>query len=331
MITQGVYVANQGNFSDANGSLFIYDPATESTAAMVDDAGSTIQSLAISNDKLYVMSNTGGRIDVFSLATGAAIDQIGGVASPRYMAIGPTQIAYVTNIFSSGFVGGSLSVIDLLSGNVTATVDVGDNPEGVTIVGDRVYVANHGFGNGTTLSVLDALSNQIVETIEVGCDGPRLLFRDREDEVWVVCTGKTEFDGDFNIVSQTPGAVVLVDGPTGAVLTKIDLVGQVSTVGPGQDAFYSESEQELHVVVASERVLRFNTGANVLAEDLGVFAGDPIGAVAYDSQSDRLYLGRVPGFTVSGSLTIHERAGAQLASFPVGIAPTAIEFYQVNQ
>ncbi len=224
-----------------------------------------------------------------------------------------------------------MSVVDLVSNAVTATVEVGDNPEGVAIVGERVYVANHGFGEGRLVSVISTITNSVVQTIDVGCDGPRSLFRDREDEIWVVCTGLTEYDDGFNIIRQTNGKVVILDGPTGTVQGTTELTGQVSTVGPGQDAFYSEGAQELYVVVASQRVLRFNTGANVLAEDLGLFAGDPIGAVAYDSNSDVLYLGRVPGFTQSGSLTIHSRSGVQTASFPAGIAPAGIAVYRTTQ
>ncbi len=94
-ITRGVYVANQGNFSDGNGSITVYDPDTQASSTMVDDAGSTVQSATISDGNLYLMSNTGGRIDVYSLETGAAVGQITGLASPRYMAVGPTKIGYV--------------------------------------------------------------------------------------------------------------------------------------------------------------------------------------------------------------------------------------------
>jgi len=275
---------------------------------------------------VYMTSNSGGRIDAFDRTSGTLVDQIDGLASPRYIAISDVQIAYVTNLFKASFAGGTVSVVDLLTESVTSTVDVGDNPEGIAIVGGKVYVANSGFGEGTTLSVISLSNNQVTETMDVGCDGPRMLFGDREDELWVICTGKTEFDANSNIVAQTNGEIVILDGPTGAVVTRIPLSGQVSTIGPGQDAFYAEDAQELYVVLDAERILRFNTGSNGLAENLGVFAGDQIGAVAYDSRSKRIYVGRVPSFTAAGSVTVHDRAGQQIESFPAGIAPTFITF-----
>ncbi|NNE34603.1 MAG: hypothetical protein HKN13_05180 [Rhodothermales bacterium] len=326
-VARGVYVSNQGNFSDANGSVTVYDPTSQVSAPMVSDAGSTIQSATIFNGRLYIIANTGGRVDVYSLSDNSASGQITGLASPRYMAVGPAEIAYVTNLFKAGFVGGTVSILDLVANTVITTVDVGANPEGVAVVADRVYVANHEFGAGTTLSVISTSSNQVFDTIDVGCDGPRSVFRDREDELWVVCTGVTSYDQDFNVVGRTSGSVVILDGPTGDIVSRIPLSGQVATIGPGQDAYYSEPEQELYVVIDNKRILRFNTGANVLAENLGDFAGDPIGAVAYDGEADRLYIGRVPGFTTAGSVTIHDRSGDQLESFPAGIAPTAISFY----
>ena len=325
-VTTGVYVANQGNFSDANGSITVYDPVGKTSQQLVADAGSTVQSIMLSGDIIYMMSNTGGRIDVYDRSSGSQVDQIDGLASPRYMAVSDVQIGYVTNLFKTGFTGGSVSVVDLVSGSVTSTVDVGDNPEGVAISGGQVFVANSAFGEGTTLSTISLSNNLVTGTIDVGCDGPRLLFGDREDELWVVCTGKTVFDANSNIVEQTDGEIVILDGPTGAVVTRIPIAGQVSTVGPGQDAFYSEGAQELYVVVDSERILRFNTGSNGLAENLGVFAGDEIGAVAYDSRSKQIYVARVPSFTAAGYVTVHDRSGQQLEQFPTGIAPSHIAF-----
>lgn len=328
---KGVFVASQGNFSDANGSAHVYDPELGSTSTYVDDALSTLQSATIADDRIYFVANSGARIDAYSLETSQIVGQITGLTSPRYMAVGENRLAYVTNLFKSNFTGGTVDVVDLASNTVTASIDVGNNPEGIAVSGGLVYVANNGFGSGQTLSVIDPSTNLVVETIDVGCDGPRMLFRDKEDEVWVVCTGKTEYDSEFNVIGQTNGQIVLVDGPTSSVIDRIQLSGQVSTAGPGQDAHYSEGEQELHVVLEGQQVLRFNTGANVLAEDLGTFAGDPIGAVAYDSESDRLYLGRVPGFVTSGYVTVHDRAGDQLESFPAGIAPTYIVFDREEQ
>ncbi|MEM1125830.1 MAG: DUF5074 domain-containing protein [Bacteroidota bacterium] len=325
-ITTGVYVANQGNFSDGNGSVTVYDPATESAAPLLADIGSIIQSLFLTEDRLFVMANTGARVEIVELETGARTSAVEGLVSPRYMAQVDADKAYVTNLFKENFAGGIVDVVNLQTGTVTSTFDVGDNPEGVAVVGDRAYVANHGFGAGSSVSVIDTDTDTVIETVDVDCAGPRFVMAgDIQDDVFVICTGRTLFDADFNPVGEVPGALRILDAQTGAVIDRLDLDTQLGASGPGQDAYWAQAANELYVVQGPTTVLRFDTRTGALVGTLEL-PGDPIGAVAYDAQAERLYVGRVASFTESGSVTIHDRDGVQVGSFVAGIAPTFIDF-----
>ena len=58
-------------------------------------------------------------------------------------------------------------------------------------------------------------------------------------------------------------------------------------------------------------------------------SGDPINAVAYDAVGDALYVGRLDPdapFTAEGSVTIHERNGAETGRFSAGVVPGHIAF-----
>ena len=331
LTTTGVIVVNQGNFGDGNGSVSAYDPQTKQVSTLLSGVGSILQSMHVRGDLGYVMANSSARIEIVKISTGERVGQISGLTSPRYMVAIDNNTAFVSNLFKTGFTGGTVSVVDLNIASVVKTIDVGNNPEGVAAAGDKVFVANSEFGQGTTLSVISTTTEDVEDTIEVGCDGPRTLEVDREVELWVMCTGGFLFDDNLNIIGETPGEIVLVDGVTGAIVDSLQMAGQIETVGPGEDAFYSSGEQELYVVVDQTTVLRINTGANVLADTLGPFDGDPIGAVAYDATTEQLYLARVPSFVESGSVTIHDRNGRLLDSFRVGVAPTQILFVQEEQ
>tara|TARA_B100000315_G_scaffold260775_1_gene325086 strand:+ start:1015 stop:1377 length:363 start_codon:yes stop_codon:yes gene_type:complete len=76
----------------------------------------------------------------------------------------PTR-AYVTNNAS-----GTVSVIDVATNTVIATIPVEDAPNGVAITpdGTRVYVTNW---LSNTVSVIDVSTNTVISTISVG-DGP---------------------------------------------------------------------------------------------------------------------------------------------------------------
>ena len=156
-----VLVANQGNFSDGNGSVTLRHDLTL-TNNFVSDIGSIIQSIQIVDDKLYVLANTAERIDIFDLTTGDQIGQIPDVVSPRYMTISDNTRGFVTNLYKELFAGGMVTVLDLEADTVITTIEVGDNPEGLVLAGKRLYVANNSFGLGTTLSVIDVESYTVV-------------------------------------------------------------------------------------------------------------------------------------------------------------------------
>lgn len=322
----GLVIANQGNFSDGNGSVMVLDLESGNVTTLASGLGSTVQSVEVYDGSVHVVANSAGRVDIRNLEAGDLTGQVTGLTSPRYMTTLNSNTSYVTNQFGAGFVGGNVTIMDLELGSTVKVLDVGENPEGLVVIGGFLYVANHGFGAGNTLSVINTTSEEVTRTIDVDCDGPRTLLVDREAELWVMCTGQTLYDDDFNVIGETPGAIVLLDGATGNEVTRFPLTSRIGTAGPGQDAFYSEEKQELYVVLDENKVMRVNTGANVIVDTFGPFDGDPIGAVAYDAESDLLYLARVPGFASNGTVTAHDRNGIQVGSYAAGVAPAYLAF-----
>ena len=322
-----VFVANQGNFTEGNGSVTSFDPATEQVEpAAISRLGSIVQSLAIVDGRLYVMANSANRIDVFGAESLEPVAQIEEVVSPRYL-LASGNTAYVTGLFGSigQFDGGLVTVLDLESNTKLDEIAVGDNPEGLALVGSRLYVANHGFGSGSTLNVIDTATHQVVDTIDVDCDGPRFLIADEQEEVYVFCTGETVW-GDEGIVSRTDGAVRILDGETGEIIERFEVDGQIGSEGAGQDAYYAPEEEVAFVVLDGTTLLQFRTDTNAQLASFGPFDGPPISAVARDPQDGRLYLGRSNGFTAAGEVSIHLPDGSEVARFDAGIVPTYVAF-----
>lgn len=323
--TEAVFVGSQGIFSDNSGAVARYDPATGTTTAdAVADLGGLVQSLTVYNDRLYVLLNfddsftTGrGRIDVVDLRTNERVQQIA-VPVPRQMTVvGGT--AYVTNLYSA-----SVTPVFLASGQTGPPIAVGENPEGIVAVGQRVYVANSGFGFSNFLTVIGTETHTEVGRVDV-CTGPRALVVDDESEVWVVCTGRSDFTtGEVEV----DGEVVVVNGLSGAVVARFPVEGLLGTAAIGQDAAFSASRDELFVAFG-DALLRFDTAANTLAGTVPV-AGGGLSAVAFDDASGRLYLGRqdpATPYAADGFVSVHDPAtGAETARFGAGVIPGAIAF-----
>ena len=326
LVTASILVANQGNFSEGTGSITAYDPSTSTSSTFADNFGSIIQSIFAKGDTLYAMANSASRVDIFSLATGARIGQIQDVASPRYMTTNGGNVGYITNLFDSptSFSGGSITIVNLDTNTVADTVNVGPNPEGIISVGPRLFVANTSFGEGTTISMVDQLTEAVIATIEMNCFGPQFMVLDSDVEVVVACSGATIYDENFNPVEELDGEIVVFDGATITEVERITITGKIQTAGGiGLSVFHSPNTNEIFLVRDGNTVLRFDTRSNLIVDEMTI-SGSPIGAIAYDDLTEKLYLGRVPGFAQNGSVTIHERDGTQTGSFAAGIAPAQI-------
>ena len=326
--TQAVFVGNQGNFSDANGTVTVYEPPTGAvTQDAVPDLGTLVQSITLDGDRGYVMSNTAGAVDVFDLATHDRIAQITGVAHPRYMAVVAPGKAYVSNLFS-----GTVTVLDLDAHAVVGTIAVGFNPEDVAVRGGQAFVANFGFGSSTTVSVIDVATDQVVETMDVGCHGPRFLDVDADGDLWVVCAGEVQYNADFTqIVNVVPGEVVVYDAD-GAEVARHALARTTGSGAPGtevfgQDVYYDPLTEEVFVL-AGEEVLVFDAATNAQTGAVPIPGETQSGGIAYDGIFDRLYVARVTGFTTAGFVSILDRNGTEVARFEAGVIPASIALYQ---
>jgi hypothetical protein len=310
-----VYVSNQGNFGDGNGSVTRYDPTDETTrTAALDGLNSIVQSLALRDTSLLVMANTGPRIDAFSTEGLSPIAQFTAVNSPRYAAFTGPSTAYVTD--QSPF-GSSLApavrILDLDASSVVGSIRVSGTPEGITVADNRAYAALGAFGDTTLVAAIDLSDNVLDREIDIDC-AAREVVADGDGDVFALCGNAAE--------------AVVLDAASGSVETRLALPDTAETTfGVGHAAYYAAEAEELYVPTDSG-ILRVDTGANAVDAMIDVGLSGPPGAVGYDAERQTLYVARVAGFTASGTVTLHARDGAQTGSFTAGIAPTDIVIQQ---
>ncbi len=319
----GVYVANGGGFGNQNASLTLYDPETDATQTLPSDGSgfaSYIQSLTLSNDRLFVVFGETGTVDRYSPETGTQSGQISGIPNPRYLAT-DGNTAYITSQ-DYGPDPSDLDVVDLSTNTVVDSVNVSGTPEDVAVADGRVVVALGGFNAGSSVALVSP-SDLSVETLDVGCTGPRSLIADAEDEVHVFCTGRPPSENADGV----PGEVVTVDPSAGSVTGSVELSTQIASQSLAQYVSYSAAADEAHAILATGDLLRFDTATNSVADRVDV-SGAPVGAVAYSPSTERLFVGRLAAsgnpFSTPGTVTIHERDGTALDTLAAGVAPSHI-------
>ena len=205
----GYFVTNEGNFGTGNGSISFVDEygAVENDVfASINSfaLGDVVQSMNIINDNAYILVNGSSKIEVASVDSMYSVATIDAV-SPRYIAKVNDNKAYVTDWGING-----VQVIDLLTNTISSTIACGTGPEGITVANGFAYVCNvGGWGLDNTVSVINTTTDAVETTLIVG-DKPNSVVVDVNGAVWVLTGGFTEYDDDWNVVSETAGNLVKI-------------------------------------------------------------------------------------------------------------------------
>jgi YVTN family beta-propeller protein len=258
--------------------------------------------------------------------------------------------AYITNLNDS-----TVSVIDTASNTVTATVPVGNAPNGVAVTPDgaHVYVANV-FDN--TVSVIDTATNAVTATVTVGMfpfgmavtpDGARVYVANQGDgNVSVIATASNTLMATVAVgigptgVAVTPdGTHVYVanqgDGTVSVIETASNILTATVTVGLSPEGI-AVAPDGAHVYVGN---FLGNTVSVIATASNAVTATVPVGqfpqGVAVTPDGARVYVANQGGGTVSVIATASNTVTATVpvGTFPVGVAvmPDGAHVHVANQ
>ena len=151
--------------------------------------GNTGNDMAVIGGRLWALMNGSNQIAIINPSTGK-LEKVLDVDSPRYI-IKKGNYAYVTSYGAA--VNGSVYGV---KGKVyridpatyeTKTVEVGYQPDGLTALGEKLYVANSGgyqTEHENTISVIDLASFSVIGSIELPVENLNRLFS-ANGKLWV--------------------------------------------------------------------------------------------------------------------------------------------------
>lgn len=207
-----VYVLNQGDFGQGNASLTAYLPDSNLTENGLfkrvngRSLGDVANDIVINGNEAYMVINNSDKIEVMDASTALSTATIyfpSGTSPYRIALYPPGNIGFVSDLYTN-----SVSAIDLTTNAVIPadTIPVGDAPYGITCISRQVFVANSGYGSGSTVSVIDASTLKVMKTLRVGT-GPTEVEPDGNGYVWVVCPGQLGADGSIYIINVAADTV----------------------------------------------------------------------------------------------------------------------------
>lgn len=225
----GTYIINNGNWGGNDANIGVYDPVSKTFAGdqfyavngqKLGDLG---QDIIRVDDKIYVAVNGSQTIFVtdenLKIVNQVNAFNAGAKLSPRYFtSLGKT--IYVT--YYEGFVG-EISSKD----HSVKLCQVGLNPEGLAIAGDKLYSADSGGmveGFANTLSVVSLSNFTKVSSIEVNTNPAK---------VEASTDGKYLYVSSFGNYADLPAKLQVVDLTTGSV-TDLDY-SSVSAIAKGKN------------------------------------------------------------------------------------------------
>jgi len=146
--------------------------------------------IIVYNSLGYIVNSGSSNISVISLKDYSVEKtiQLPESCNPYDMSFVGLEKVYIT-----GFNTDKVYVVNVETGAVIDTIDVGVKPEGLLRVGETVYVANTGFisfgqyGQGT-VSIIDTKTNEVTAELDVPTN-PQLFAMGSDGKIYVLCTG----------------------------------------------------------------------------------------------------------------------------------------------
>jgi glycine cleavage system H lipoate-binding protein len=195
--SQGVIIVNEGLFSGGTGNIQFYNPSTKEIWDQVFDSvngrpiGSIAQSVAFSNDQVFIVVNNSNKIEIVNRKTFKSEGTQYGLNLPDEVMYLNEKL-YVTEWVNFNGDRGNLVVIDPHAGTILKRIAVGVTPSKMAFVnGTHLAVLNSG---DSTVSYVN-LSGELVEkTFEVN-QNPNSIVSLGGSKFAVLCGGNPSWKG----------------------------------------------------------------------------------------------------------------------------------------
>lgn len=313
---EGAYVLNQGLFQMNNSSLSYYDYKTgaftddlflEHNSRGLGDSGNDLQKYG---SKMYCVVNNSNRVEILRLSDAVSLKTID-LAGKQ-----PRRVAFARGKAYVSCFDGDIVRIDTATMEVDGTVHSGDNPEGLCVCNNKLYVANSGGLNypnyGKTVSVIDLNSFTLLHTITV-TENPYFVQAYNDRYVYLISCGNYK---------EVPYTFQKIDAATDKVVRVFDEPVSNFTI---YDHYAYRYYCPLDGSAPKIDVLDLNTDAVCNANFVkdGTAIQTPYGITVNPLNGD-VYILDVYNYSVNGDLYCFGKDGKKKFSHATGINPCAL-------
>lgn len=322
-LSNGILILNEGLFQQNNSTLGWINLADNSysgnffeqkTNRSLGDTGNDLQRYG---GKIYVIVNVSSTIEILDANTGSSITQISMVQNsvskqPRHIAFHGGR-AFITCY--DGFV----DVLDTASLSITQRIQIGANPEDLTICNNQLYVTNSGGLNApnvdSTVSVINLSTLQEIKRINVG-KNPGAIESDPFGDVYVVSRG------DYNSI---PPRLHRINSVTNTLVESFnfDVLGITKFNNHFLVSNYNYSTGQSSISLFDTQTETITNPTYINTANIETLYG-----VFYHSGSNKIYCFDAKNYTTTGNLLIYSSNGTLEKTISVGLNPSKIILYE---
>lgn len=329
---QGVFVINEGNFSQNNGTVSYL--AREKNTADADVFSLVNNSTLAGGIQGYTIAGDHGIILVDNSAAGQDKIQIvnantfvaeatisADIENPREVVAVSNEKVYVScwGTLNSDYTypAGYIAVVDLATNKVTKKITVDKGPENLVFYKDKVFSGDYLYSGGTKLSVISTTSDAILSSIS---------FKSAPNPIGIDANGKLWVQAGIELFRLNP--------ETYAIETTLK-IGTDATKTPGNFAISSDLST-IYFVLSYSDANYVNHGATYKfsINDTQINTATPFvnrlfSGLAVDPTQGLVYAAVTPSYTQSGYAVRYRGDGSLVDSVKVGVAPTGFYFKQL--
>ena len=317
----GMFILNEGNFGAGNATVSFLNEAGVLQNDIFqsvngENLGDTAQSMYTDEDKIYIVLNGSGTVEVINRFTFEHLGTIStGLSNPRFFTIENGK-GFVSNWGDpSNADDDFIAVVDLASNSVSSTISVSEGPERMESENGKVYVAHTGGWNtNNQISVISATGNSVSSTITVG-DIPNSIVEEN-GKLYVLCGGKPAWTND-----ETLGSLFVINTSDFSIQTNLDFpVGQHPSqmVEENGALFYTI---DAAIYTSSLSLNSLPTAPIFSVSDQGVY-----GIYGFEVEDEKIYVADAGDFASNGKVYIYSLNGNLENEFTVGLLPNGFAF-----
>ena len=314
----GVFIINEGNFSEADGSLSFYDKNLDEVNLKIFEnvngrkLSGTFQSLTFYDGRGYLIDNSGS-IEVFEEDSLHSVTTVtSSLVIPRHMAAvgnkayisdwGPYDASYDN---PESFV----AVLDLTSFDIIKTIPVASEPEEMLAYKGKIFIANQA---SNVITVIDP-SDDGIEEIEVPT-APQAMEIDASGKIWVLC-------GSGSLVKLNPDNGEIEDEVT---FEGDSPAGELEINSAGNKLYFLTSRYEPDYSTVNY-VYAFNIGETSINSS-PIISKKNLYGLGVDPETDIIYVSDNNALQGNGTVIRFRPDGTEIDNFAVGRNPGGFVF-----